>query len=107
MSEKIALVVIDVQVGVVDWPAIGAEGETVLANINTLLARARAAGVPVIYVQDNDMGAEVGSPEWRIHSAVAPQSGDPVVSKMACDAFYETTLTDELSARGITRLVIC
>ena len=107
MSEKSALVVIDVQVGVVDWPAIGADGEAVLANINTLLAQARAAGVPVIYVQDNDMGEPVGSPGWQIHPAIAPQPGEPVVNKMACDSFYETTLTDELSKREITRLVIC
>lgn len=107
MTEKTALVVIDVQVGVVDWPAIGAEGEAVLANINALLAQARATGVPVIYVQDNDMGEPVGSPGWQIHPAIAPQPGEPVVNKLACDAFYETTLTDELTERGITRLVVC
>ncbi|MEO6390307.1 MAG: cysteine hydrolase family protein [Pyrinomonadaceae bacterium] len=107
MTEKTALVVIDVQVGVVDWPTLGPEGEAVLANINTLLKQARATGVPVIYVQDNDMGSPVGSPEWQIHPAIAPQPGEPVVNKLACDSFYETTLTDELTKREITRLVIC
>jgi nicotinamidase-related amidase len=107
MGEKSALVVIDVQVGVIDWPAAGAAGARVLANINDLLARARRDGVPVIYVQDNDMGAPIGSPEWQIHPAIAPRAGETVVNKLACDAFYETNLADELSKREINRLVIC
>lgn len=107
MGEKSALVVIDVQVGVVDWPAAGAAGEEVLANIADLLDRARRDGVPVIYVQDDEVGDGVGSPEWQIHPAIAPQADEPVVHKLACDAFYETTLTDELAKHEITRLVIC
>lgn len=107
MNETTALIVIDVQVGVVDWPAAGGHGEKVLANIADLLDRARSAGVPVIYVQDNDMGSPVGSEGWQIHPAIAPHAGEPVVNKLACDSFYETTLTDQLSQRGITRLVIC
>jgi nicotinamidase-related amidase len=107
MNENSALLVIDVQVGVMDWPAAGANDEKVLMNIAGLLSRARSAGVPVIYVQDNDMGAPVGSPEWQIHPTVAPKLGEPVVNKMACDSFYETALADELDKRGIDRLIVC
>jgi nicotinamidase-related amidase len=106
MSNRIALLVIDAQTGVVDWASADANGEAVLANINRLLAEARRDGVPVIYVQDDDIDFPVGSPEWQINPAIAPHEGELVVHKRACDSFYETELADVLSARGITHLVV-
>lgn len=107
MTETTALIVIDVQAGVLDWPATGAAGEKMLANIGVLLTRARNNGIPVIYVQDNDMGLPVGSDGWQIHPAVAPQPGERVINKLACDSFYETDLAEKLTALGVTQLIIC
>lgn len=104
MSTATALVVIDVQVGVVGEAY---HIDEVLDNINLLLARARSSGTSVIYVQHNEQGGmEPGMPLWQILPAVAPHEGEPVVQKEAPDSFYETRLQEELAARGIKRLVI-
>ena len=80
-----------------------------LAQINNLLAKARASKLPIIYVQ-HDGGAghplEVGCDGWQIHPAIKPQQDDLIVNKRASDSFFETTLDHELQARGINHLII-
>ena len=104
MSTDTALVVIDVQMGVVGQAY---HLDEVLENINLLLDRARSSGTPVLYVQHNERGGmEPGEPLWQIHPAVTPREGEPVVQKESPDSFYATSLREELAARGIKRLVI-
>lgn len=104
MSTNTALVVIDVQMGVVGEAY---HRDEVLENINVLLDRARSSGTPVLYVQHNARGGmEAGMPLWQIHPLVTPREGEPVIQKKAPDAFHETHLRETLEARGITRLVI-
>ncbi len=101
-----ALLIIDTQVGVIE-PAY--KGKEVLDNINVLLAQARAAHTPVIYVQHESPqgeGLEIGTPSWAIHPAIAPQQGELIVHKRASDSFYNTILQHELAARGIEHLVV-
>jgi len=105
MSTTTALLVIDVQVGLITGPDPVYQADTILERIAGLIAAARAAGTPVIYVQDKDVGG-VGTPEWQIHPAVAPAPNDLVVRKAWSDSFYETTLAAELQARGISQLAI-
>jgi len=105
MSTTTALLVIDVQVGLIAGPNPVYQADTILERIAGLIAAARAAGAPVIYVQDKDVGG-VGTPEWQIHPAVAPAPAELAVRKAWSDSFYETTLGEELKARGISRLVI-
>ncbi len=107
MSTQTALLVIDVQVGLITGPAY--RGPEVLANIADLLARARVAGTPVIYVQhDGDAGGQMepGAPGWQIHPTIAPESGEPIIRKRASDAFYQTNLQAELEALHIQHLII-
>jgi nicotinamidase-related amidase len=110
LSKDKALVVVDVQSNVVDWSQATSEGsDEVLARINDLLSKARAAEAPVIYIQhDSRPGGRLvpGSEAWKIHPAIAPASGETVIRKRASDSFYQTTLEDELKARGIKHLVI-
>jgi nicotinamidase-related amidase len=109
MSKETALLVIDVQVGVVDWSEPAEEKSRVLARINDLLSRARASNTPIIYVQHDGYAGgplAVGSPGWEIHPAIAPADGEMVIRKRASDAFYETPLKSELDERGIKRLVV-
>src|SRR6188508_3797264 len=105
MHTTTALLVIDVQVGLIAGPNPVYQADTILERIAGLIAAARAAGAPVIYVQDKDVGG-VGTPEWQIHPAVAPAPAELAVRKAWSDSFYETTLGEELKARGISRLVI-
>ncbi|HYO90109.1 MAG TPA: cysteine hydrolase family protein [Pyrinomonadaceae bacterium] len=109
MKKDTALLVVDVQSGVVDWSNPDCEGERVLKRINNLLSRARRAQTPVIYIQ-HDSGAggllEAGTPAWQIHPAIFPADGELVIRKRAADSFYETPLKSELDARGIRHLVV-
>lgn len=110
MSTHTALLVIDVQVGLIDNPANPAfQAQTVLANIANLLAQARATQTPIIYVQhDGDAGGRlaVGSPGWQIHPLIVPQEGETIVRKRASDSFLGTTLAQELETQQIQHLVI-
>ena len=106
MSLETALVIIDVQIGLIEDAY---HRDEVLSAIGTLLKKARASSVPVIYVQHDGPkgdGLEVDTPPWHIHLAIAPHEGEPVVRKRASDSFYDTSLQKELEARGITRLVV-
>jgi nicotinamidase-related amidase len=105
MSTTTALLVIDVQVGLIAGPNPVYQADAVLERIAGLIAAARAADTPVIYVQDKDVGG-VGTPEWQVHPAVAPLPRELAVRKAWSDSFYETVLGAELQARGITELVI-
>jgi nicotinamidase-related amidase len=106
MSTGTALVIIDVQVGLIEEAYRCNE---VLDSINTLLSKARASDMPVIYIQHDGPeghGLEVGTPAWEIHPAIAPQKGELVVHKRASDSFYATSLQRELQAQGIKHLVV-
>ena len=113
MASATALLVIDVQVAIMDGVEPGAppayRRDDVLDRIKELLAKARAAKAPVVYVQHEEASfppMQAGAPGWQIHPAVAPSNGEPVVRKRAADAFYATSLRSELDARGVTRLVL-
>lgn len=101
-----ALVVIDVQIGLMEEVHGSVE---VLATINQLLEQARRSRTPVIYVQhDGPKGdnLEAGTPTWHIHPAIAPHEGEVIVNKRASDAFHATRLQEVLAERGIKHLVV-
>ena len=113
MATDAALLVIDVQVAIMDGPDPSSppayRRDEVLANIDALLRKARAAKVPVVYVQHDDASfapLQPGAPGWQIHPRVAPADGERVIRKKASDAFYGTPLRTELDARGVTHLVV-
>jgi nicotinamidase-related amidase len=98
-----ALVVIDVQNGVVEG---GHERDAVVANVGSLVEKARQQEVPVVWVQHFDEGLVKGSEEWRIVPELAPDDAEPLVEKSYADAFEETTLEKVLSDLEIGRLVV-
>ncbi|MFJ7149299.1 cysteine hydrolase family protein [Streptomyces sp. NPDC100445] len=98
-----ALLVIDVQNGVV----VGAHRrDDVIANINTLIDRARAAGVPVIWVQHSDDALERGSDDWQYVPELVREAGEPLVHKSYGDSFEETDLESALAEHRVGRLVV-
>lgn len=104
-SPTSAVLVVDVQVGLLTGPKPVYAGAKVVARIATVLHQARAAGCPVIYVQDNDVGP-LDSPAWQITPALAPAPTDPVIRKAYGDSFYGTELDALLQQRGITQLIV-
>jgi nicotinamidase-related amidase len=100
---KTALLVVDVQKGVVE----GAPGrDTVVANIGSLVEKARREQVPVVWVQHADDGLPKGSDEWQIVPELTPDDAEPLVEKSYGDSFEDTTLETVLSGLDIGRLVV-
>jgi len=98
-----ALLVIDVQNGVV---AGAHERDAVVANVASLVDKARHDRVPVVWVQHSDEGLARGSDDWRIVPELAPDAAEPLVEKHYGDAFEETTLEPVLAGLGVGRLVV-
>lgn len=98
-----ALLVIDLQVGVLEG-CFDADG--VVARTGALVERARAAGVPVVWVQHVDEDLQHGSPSWELAEGLVPVPGEPRLCKTFYDAFADTPLRDVLEERGVRRLVI-
>jgi nicotinamidase-related amidase len=98
-----ALLVVDVQNGVVEGTP---ERDTVVANVGTLVEKARQEEIPVIWVQHNDEGLARGSDEWQIVPELSPGETEPLVEKSYGDSFEDTTLETVLSGLGVGRLLV-
>jgi nicotinamidase-related amidase len=98
-----ALLVIDVQNGVV---AGAHERDAVVANIGSLVDKARRERVPVVWVQHNDEELVRDTDEWRVVSELTPGDAEPLVEKNYGDSFEDTALESVLSGLGIGRLVV-
>jgi nicotinamidase-related amidase len=98
-----ALLVIDVQNGVVGGAH---ERDAVVANVASLVERARRERVPVVWVQHSDEQLARGSEEWRIVPELAPGEVEPLVEKHYGDSFEDTDLETVLSGLGVGRLVV-
>jgi nicotinamidase-related amidase len=98
-----ALLVVDVQNGVVGGAH---KREAVVANIGSLVEKARLEQVPVVWVQHSDEQLARGSEDWRIVPELTPGDAEPLVEKNYADSFENTTLETVLSGLGVGRLVV-
>ena len=99
-----ALVVIDVQNDVM---AGTHDRDAVVANITVLVDKARAANVPVVWVQhsdDNNLPRD--SEGWQYVPELKQDESEQVVHKRYPDAFEETDLEAVLAGRQVGRLVV-
>jgi nicotinamidase-related amidase len=108
MPDRAALVIIDVQKGLIegfedDW-------ETVLPVIADQIDRARSASAPVVLVQHCGSGPThplaPDAPGWELHPAIDARPEDLRVRKSWSDAFVATDLQAQLERAGVTRLVV-
>jgi len=98
-----ALLVVDVQKDVTD----GAQDrDTVVANIASLVDRARSASVPVVWVAHNDEGMPRDSDQWQYVTELVRRDDEPLVHKSFGDSFEDTDLEDVLVERGVGRLIV-
>lgn len=98
-----ALLVVDVQQGVVDGHH---RRDQVVANIADLVGRAREQGVPVVWVQHSDDNIDRGSDAWQIVPELKPDKSEPLVHKNYGDSFEATDLESVLAGLGVGRLVV-
>jgi nicotinamidase-related amidase len=99
-----ALLIIDVQNGVV---AGSHNRDEMIANINTLVGKARTEGVPVIWVQHSDDGPlKQGSEGWEYVPELVRAEPEPLVHKRYGDSFEDTDLESVLADSKIGKLIV-
>jgi nicotinamidase-related amidase len=102
-GNKSVLLVVDFQVGVV---ADAWDASCIGANVARAVARARAQGVPVIWVQHEHDEMPRGSPQWQFAPELVPVDGEFRVFKRYNSAFEETPLEAELARLGAAHIVL-
>lgn len=98
-----ALLVIDVQNGGV---ANAHQRDMVVANVRSLVEKARQERVPVIWVQHDDEELARGSDDWQIVTELMPGEAEPVIEKSYGDSLEDTSLETVLAALGVGRLIV-
>jgi nicotinamidase-related amidase len=122
-KSKTALVVIDLQKGIVGRPTVPYATEVVVRNAAALAAAFRENGMPVFLVRvtpsadwkdalrpiaDAAMPAQTPPPDWaEIVPEMGPKQGDFVITKRQWGAFYGTDLDLQLRRRGLAAIVLC
>jgi nicotinamidase-related amidase len=107
-----ALLVIDIQRAAFDGvrcPPIDRAAELV-SNAVALVAAARDAEAPVIFIQhcdEPDQPFEEGTPQWELHESLSSGPSDIVIKKHASSAFENTALGATLQKLEIADLVVC
>lgn len=104
-----AVVIIDAQEEYVSGK-LPLEGiEAALDNIAKLLSTARAAGAPVIHIQQRGRGGGLFDPDgpgFKIAARAAPLPGETIIEKPLPNSFAKTSLHHELQAMGRNALVL-
>jgi nicotinamidase-related amidase len=95
--------VIDVQNDVV---AGGHNRDAVVANIALLVGKARAANVPVVWVQHSSDDLPNGSDGWRYVPELTQVESEPVVHKRYPDSFEDTDLEAALAELKVGSLIV-
>ena len=107
-----ALLVIDVQNEYVsgDLPIEFPPVQQSLQHIGAAMDAARAAGIPVVVVQqDAPAGSPIfalGSPGWQLHPVVAGRAHEHLIHKALPSAFTGTDLADWLAQHAIDTLTV-
>lgn len=116
LDPKTALIVIDLQKGIVTFPCAHPV-QDVVAKAATLLEAFRQRDLPVVLV--NVAGLAPGRAEHSMSGFVFPpdfadlvpeldrQKQDILITKRSWGAFTNTPLEAELRARGVTQVVLC
>ena len=98
-----ALLVIDVQVAVVE---AAYNRDTVVGTIGSLVAQARAAGTPVVWVLHDDDELERGSDGWQLVPELTPADDERIVYKNYGNSFESTDLDSVLADAGVGKVIV-
>jgi nicotinamidase-related amidase len=123
-ASKTALVVIDLQRGIVSFPSAPHASTDVVARAARIADAMRAAGGTVVLVHVTPsadgkdglkpitdapaQGRGAPPPDWaEIVPEMGPRPGDIVITKRQWGAFYGTELDLQLRRRGIDTIILC
>jgi nicotinamidase-related amidase len=106
---KPAFLIVDVQAALCTGPDAAFDIDRIIERINRLAGTARAAQVPVVYVQHEDEEAplQYGAPGWQLDARLDTRPDEPCIRKTACNSFHETDLQALLTERGVDTLIVC
>jgi nicotinamidase-related amidase len=110
MNDHTALVMIDLQVNQLDpsfYPV--ADADALIKRLQDMLERARAAGIPVLWVRNCGGEADPdvkGTKGWELHPAFPPATDEPILDKTTCNTFASTDLDRRLRAHNVGRLIV-
>lgn len=106
---KTALLIIDVQHALCTGDEAAFAVDRVIENIDALLAQARAAAAPVIFVQHEEAegSLQFASAGWQLAAGLAALPDDLWVRKTTPDSFHRTELLGLLRQQGIASLIVC
>jgi nicotinamidase-related amidase len=115
LDDKPALVVIDLQKGIVSQPMVPPAGE-IIGRAVRLIAAFRARQLPVILVnvagrapgRTENTAAFAPPADWHVLiPELGVQPSDILVTKLNVGAFYGTGLDRELRRLGVTQIFLC
>src|SRR5450759_3271601 len=108
--DGLAVVVVDAQAGLLCTEPAPFEAVEVITQINSVISKARSAGVPIIFIQhDGPADGDWLVPHtqgWQLPPQLQRDSGDLFIRKTTGDAFYGTSLEELFRSRGIRSLVL-
>lgn len=106
---KHALLVIDVQHALCTGPEVAFDIERVVDRINEVAAKARAVGVPVIFIQHEDTEGPLkfDTAGWQLYERLVVKSDDIHIRKTATDSFHRTDLHALLQAQSVVEVTVC
>jgi nicotinamidase-related amidase len=104
-----ALLVIDVQQGLCEGEHAAFGSRQVIARINQVSAKARAAGALVVCIQHESTAGylEFATPAWQLAQGLQAEPGDLRLRKTTPDSFLRTELEQLLQRHAVADLVIC
>ena len=102
--DRTAVVIMDFQNRMVN--NVADQAATVIGNANQVLAAARSAGMPIIYVQHRGGALEADAPEVEFHVDIAPKQGDRLLRKVRTGPFSSTPLDVLLREQGKDTIVL-
>lgn len=106
--DNVVLLIVDVQKALIEGKPYNIE--EVIANIQTLIAKARDKQVEVVYVRHDggkEDDLEKNTPGFEIYHEVTPIEGERIFDKKYNSAFKETGLHKYLQDKNIKKIVIC
>ncbi|MFT5698983.1 MAG: nicotinamidase-related amidase [Desulforhopalus sp.] len=106
---KSAVLVIDVQAGLFLKQDLPAEAKEVVSRINEITRKARAASVPVIFVQHEapDSALSYGTDGWQLQEDLESEANDLKICKTTPDSFMNTGLEAKLRSLRVDNLIVC
>ncbi|QDY41861.1 isochorismatase family protein [Candidatus Pantoea soli] len=117
LDSRTALIVVDLQHGIVRLPVTPLAAEAVIAQAARLVAAFRARHLPVVLVnvaggapgrtQQPRHGGELPADWADLVPEMTPQPDDICVTKQTWGGFHHTGLHEQLQQRGVTQVVVC